>query len=331
MADLKTTYMGLELKNPLVVGACDLTANVDKIKQIETAGAGALVLKSLFEEQIQLEAFKLEQEMHQNDDLHAEMTSVFPELDHAGPAEHLMWVKKAKDAVSIPVIASLNAVNADIWVDYAVKLADTGVDGLELNFYAVPGLDSQSAAQIEDGQIAVFKSIKSTVSLPVSVKLSPFYTNPAHVIARFDQAGADGVIIFNQLFQPDIDITQEKQTFPMSLSDDKDHRLPLRFAGLLHGSLKATLCASSGILTGTDVIRMLLAGADCVQMVSALYRRKIGVVSTLLSELEQWMDSKGYKSLDAFVGTLSRKNLRDPWAYQRSQYVRALLRENPMK
>jgi dihydroorotate dehydrogenase (fumarate) len=330
MADLKTTYLGIELKNPIVVGACDLTANIQKIKQIEAAGAGALVVKSLFEEQIQLDAYKMEQSLHANDDLHAEMTSLFPELEHAGPAEHLMWVKKAKESVSIPVIASLNAVSNDVWLDYAVKLADTGVDALELNFYAVPGLDTQSAAHIEDAQIAILTAVKAKVSIPVSVKLSPFYTNPAEVIARFDQAGADGVVLFNQLFQSDIDIHQEKQTFSMSLSEEKDHRLPLRFAGLLHGNIKATLCASSGILNGDGVIQMLLAGADSVQVVSALYKHKITIIETLLKDLNQWMDARGYKSLDDFVGKLSRKNLKDPWAYQRSQYVRALLRENPL-
>ncbi|MCF7972536.1 MAG: dihydroorotate dehydrogenase-like protein [Phycisphaerae bacterium] len=330
MADLKTTYLGLELKNPIVVGACDLTADIEKIKQIEAAGAGALVIKSLFEEQIQLESYKMEQSLHENDNLHAEMTSIFPELEHAGPAEHLMWVKKAKEAVSIPVIASLNAVSTDVWLDYAKQLADTGVDGLELNFYAVPSLDNQSAAHIEDAQIAILQAIKSSVSIPVSVKLSPFYTNPAHVITRFDQAGADGVVLFNQLFQSDIDIHKEKQTFAMSLSGEKDHRLPLRFVGLLHGNMTGTLCASTGILNGTGIIQMLLAGAGSVQVVSALYRDKIKAIETMLNDLEQWMDAKGYASLHDFVGKLSRKNLKDPWAYQRSQYVRALLRENPM-
>ncbi|MBN2013452.1 dihydroorotate dehydrogenase-like protein [candidate division KSB1 bacterium] len=330
MADLKTTYMGLELKNPIIAGASDLTANIKKIESIEAAGAGALVIKSLFEEQIQLEIYKFEEELHKNDELHAEMTSIFPRLEHAGPAEHLMWVRKAKDAVSIPIIASLNAVNKETWVEYAQRLSETGVDGLELNFYSIPTTNHMSAAEIEDSQIDILESVKSAVSIPVSVKLSHFYTNPLHFIARLDVAGADAIVIFNQLFQPEIDAFNEKQVFSMTLSDEKDHRLPLRFAGLLYGVTNSSICASSGIYTGADVIKMLLAGANCVQVVSTLYKHKIDYISTLLNEINQWMDDKGYASVDDFVGKLSRMKSNDPWAYKRAQYAKMLLKQNPL-
>jgi dihydroorotate dehydrogenase (fumarate) len=330
MADLKTTYMGIELKNPIIAGASDLTANISKIKTIEAAGAGAIVIKSLFEEQIQLEAFKLDEALHQYDEINAEMITIFPRLEHAGPAEHVMWVRKAKESVSIPVIASLNAVTGDAWIDYAQRLADTGVDGLELNFYTAPYEFSTSALDIEDAQIGIFKAVKAAVSIPVSVKLSPFYTNPLHVIHRLDAAGADGVVVFNQLFQPEIDVLTEKHVFPLILSDEKDHRLPLRFAGLLHGTMKGSICTSTGIYHSGDVIKMLLAGANCVQVVSALYKHKIDVISVMINEINQWMDEKGYASLDSFIGKLSRAKSNNPWAYKRAQYVKMLLKENPI-
>ena len=330
MADLKTTYLGKELKNPVIVGANEFTANMDKIKQLEEAGAAAIVIKSLFEEQIQLESLKLEEEMSKFADLTAEMTSIFPDMKHAGPEEHLMWVRKAKESVKIPVFASLNAVNRETWVDYAQKLAQTGVDGLELNFYAVPADFKKSATEIENEQVEIIREIKSKVKLPVSVKLSPFYTNPLHFIKKLDAVKVDGVVLFNQLFQPDIDPIKEKSIFPFNLSEKKDQRLPLRFTGLLSGNLNADICASTGIFDASDVAKMLLAGANVVQVVSTLYRNTIDQLSVILKDLEKWMNEKGYTSLDDFVGKLSQQNSKDPWAYRRAQYVKMLLKANPL-
>lgn len=330
MADLSTTWLGTKVKNPVIVGANEYTANMDKIKQIEEAGAGALVIKSLFEEQIQLESLKLEEELSKFSELNAEMTSIFPDLKHSGPEEHLMWVRKAKESVSIPVFASLNAVNPETWGEYAQKLAQTGVDGLELNFYAVPADFEKSASEIENEQLEIIRSIKAKVKLPISVKLSPFYTNPLHFIARMDQAKVDGIVLFNQLFQPDISPAKEKHIFPFNLSEKKDQRLPLRFAGLLSGKVQADICASTGIFDGADVVKMLLAGADVVQVVSTLYRNSLDQISVILNELEKWMDEKGYTRLPDFVGKLSQQNSQDPWAYRRAQYVKLLLRSNPL-
>lgn len=258
------------------------------------------------------------------------MITVHPDVEHAGPAEHLMWVRKAKEAVKIPVIASLNAVNKETWIEYSKKLEETGVDGLELNFYAVPTDFEKTGDQIEQEQIDILKEIKKNISIPVSVKLSSFYSNPLHFISKVDKAGVNGFVLFNRFFQPDINVTREANTFPFNLSQRKDHRLPLRFAGLLYNNIKGDVCASTGIMQGEDVIKMILAGADCVQVVSTLYKNKIGQITKILDDVKEWMDHKGYNFLDDFRGKLSRKNIKDPWIYKRAQYIRLLLNANPV-
>jgi len=325
MANLSTHFMGLKLENPIIAGASDLTANMDSIKRIEQSGTGAVVLKSLFEEQIQLERLKLEEDMHAGENVYAEMTSIFPKMEHAGPKEHLLWVKRAKDAVRIPVIASLNAVNHRTWVEYARQLADQGVDGLELNFFATPRDFHVSSMQIEEEQLDAVRSVQQTVSIPIAVKLSMFYSNPLHFIAQLDNQGIDALVLFNRLFQPDINVDSETMVMPFNFSAQADSRLPLRFAGLLHGIVKADVCASTGIMTGKDVAKMILAGAGAVQVVTALYRNGVKSLAAMREELNHWMDSKSYASIDSFRGKLSAQNSRDPWAYTRAQYVRMLL------
>ncbi len=328
MANLTSQYMGIELKNPLVVGACSLTAHMDAIKKIEDHGAGAFVIQSLFEEQIQLQRHKLDQDLELYDDWHAEMTNIFPEARHAGPEEHLMWVQKTKEAVGIPVIASLNAVEHDTWVEWALKLEETGVDALELNFFAVPVHFDQSADAIEKAQIRALEDVKAKVKIPVSVKLSPFYTSPLEFISNMDKAGVDGFVLFNRLFHPSFDIEKEKADFPFNLSSPNDHRMALRFVGLLAGNVKGSLCASNGVHTGGDAAEVLLAGADVFQCVSTVYKNGPAVVATMLSELTEWMERKGYESVDDFRGKLSVNRADDKWTYRRAQYVRMLLRSD---
>jgi dihydroorotate dehydrogenase (fumarate) len=209
MTNLKTNYMGLELKNPIVVGANNLVTNVDRLKQMEEAGAAAVVFKSLFEEQIQLETAQMDDQMEEYAERHAEMTSLFPTLQHAGPSEHLMNVKNARKALSIPLIASLNAIYSETWLEYAKLLEDSGVDGLELNFYSVPRNPEVSGEDIIRDQIGILKEVKSSITIPVSVKLSPFYANPLNVISRLDKAGVDALVLFNRLFQNEIDLDNE--------------------------------------------------------------------------------------------------------------------------
>lgn len=321
MADLTTTYMGVELKNPLILGASNLVTKPDVIKQIEEAGIGAIVYRSLFEEQIQLESLQMDEELSEYENRNAEMTDLFPGLKHAGPKEHLYNVEKLVKSVDVPVFASLNAIYEPTWVEYAQELEKTGVAGLEINLYAVPGYFEVTGESIEDKQVQIVKAIKQVVKIPVSVKMSLFYTNPLNFIKKVDEAGADGYVLFNRFFQPEIDIEKEEYFYPWELSNPKDHMVGLRYAGLLHGNVEGSVCVSRGIYDANDVIKMLLAGTDVVQMVSTIYRNSPSVVSDILMDINKWMDDKGYKTLDDFRGKLSRKNMKDPFAYQRAQYV----------
>ena len=326
MADLSTTYMGVKLKNPLILGACNLVTKPEVIKELEEAGISAIVYKSLFEEQVQLESLQFDEEMKDYADRNAEMIKLFPEIEYAGPKEHLFNLKKLKQNTSVPVFASLNALYEPSWVEYAKALEGTGIDGLELNLYATPGYFEVGASSIEDKQYQIVKSVKKAVKIPVSVKLSPFYTNTLNFIKKLDEAGVDGFVMFNRFFQPEIDIENEVFHFPWELTQARDHHLSLRYVGLLHGNIEASICASRGIYTAEDVIRLLLAGADVVQIVSAIYKNQPAFVGTLLSEIQAWMDKKGYKTLNDFRGKLSRKNLKDPYTYQRAQYVDILIK-----
>ena len=325
MADLRTSYMGIPLRNPLIVGASPLTSNIDSIKQIEEMGAGALVTRSLFEEAIQLERFEFEESLHREEGRSAEMVTVFPRIEHGGPKEHLMWVKKAKQAVQIPVIASLNAVSRDTWFDYAKQLEDTGVDGLECNLFATPKDPQEDGAAIEREQISLIEELAKSLTIPISVKLSYFYSNPLNVIHRMDEAGASAFVLFNRLFEPDIDAGQETRIYPLNLSNKTDYRLPLRYAGLLEGTIQADICSSTGVSTGEDMAKMILAGATTVQAVSTLLRHKVAYIQTLLKDIEAWMDAREYGTLSAFRGKFSRRNSTDPWMYTRAQYVKLLM------
>ncbi len=326
MANLQSRYMGISLKNPFIAGACSMTAHMDSIKRIEDAGAAAMVIQSLFEEQIQLQSMRMEEELTINDNLDAEIQDLFPDVQHGGPDEHLMWVRRAKEATSIPIFGSLNCVNPATWATWALKMEETGVDGLELNFFAIPIDSSRSADEVEAEQLDALKQVMDKVKIPVSVKLSPFYTSPLDIIHKMDGAGVAGVVLFNRLFHPSFNIEKETGQYPFNLSTSNDHRMALRFAGLLHGKLNASICASNGIHTGEDAIEVLLAGADVFQAVSTLYRNRLTVITTILEEIETWMDRKGYNNLDDFRGKLSVEKTPDKWTYRRAQYVKMLLK-----
>lgn len=326
MADLKTRYCGLTLKNPIVVGASNLVTDVDNLVKLEKAGAAAIVYKSLFEEQIQLESLEMESTHQLYSDWDAEHDSFFPKLKHGGPAEHLLRLRQARNAISIPLIGSLNCIYQDTWVEYAQKMAETGIDALELNFYASEIDFESDGAHIVNEQLEILKSVHKSIRIPVIVKLSPFYTNPLSVISKMDKSGASGFVLFNRLFQPDIDIDKEIHHYPYNFSSENDNRLALRYAGLLYGKIDGSIISNTGILSGNDVIKMLLAGADAVQVVSAIYKRGIHVIETMLHEIERWMEKKKYPSINEFKGRLSRENMIDPFAYKRAQYVDILMR-----
>ena len=298
------------------------------IKKIERAGAAAIVYRTLFEEQIHLEQIQMDEMVGEYNDRNAEMVNIFPEIKHGGAREHLYNLTKLIKNVDIPVFASLNAIYDKSWEKYAILLEKTGVAGLELNFYDVPTDPENDSSKIEEHQITLLKKLRKLVKIPISVKLSPFYANPLHFISQADKAGANGVVIFNRFFQPEINIENEEFYFPFELTHEKDYQLTLRFAGLLYGNIMADICASRGISDGKDIIKMLLAGAGSVQVVSSVYKNKASHITHMIETLEGWMDAKGYKSIAEFKGKLSMKMSKDPYAYRRAQYVDILMKSN---
>ncbi len=326
MITLKTKYMGIDIDNPIIIGASNLVTDLDKLKKAEELGAAAIVYKSLFEEQIQLERFQLDERLNEFNDLYAEMVTMHPNIEHAGPDEHLEKIRKATESLSIPLIASLNAVNHETWIKYAGLFGETGVAGLELNFYQIPSDFDKDAKTVEDEQLNIVKEIRKNLSIPISIKLSPDYSNILNFVKKLDEAGADAVVMFNSFFQPDIDISGERHIKSFNLSNKGDYKKSLRYAGLLFENIKADICSSHGIFTGEDVIRLLLSGASCVQVVSTLYKNGLIQINNIKKELVEWMDDKNYKSIDEFRGKLSKNKLSgNPFVYKRAQYVDLLL------
>lgn len=317
--------MGIELKNPVIAGASKLTSDLDSLKELEEAGAGAVVTKSLFEEEIELERFKFDEDQGKNNYKYSEMINIFPDTEYAGPKEHLYWVKKTKETLSIPVIASLNAVHEDTWTDYAKQLMETGVDGLELNFYSNPNDITKTGASYEKRQLDLLTKILKVINIPVAVKLSPFYSNPLNFISQLDKTGVNGVVLFNRFFQPDIDIKSEEHTYPINLSHRNDNKLPLRYAALGYDQIQGDICCSGGIFEGEDAAKMLLVGAGAVQVVSTLFFNGTQHIGKILDDLNGWMDKKGYSTIKDFQGKLSKSKAKDPWQYTRSQYVKLLM------
>lgn len=323
--NLNTKYMGIELKSPIIVGACNLSSNLKNLKKMQDAGAGAIIYRSLFEEQLHLENLEMSEAIGEFDNRNSEYNSFMPEFEHAGPGDYIAHLKRAKSVLDIPLFASINAVYEESWVEYAKQIEATGVDGIELNIYLLPSDMDSGAFEALNGQIEILRKIKAEIKIPIAVKLSPYYSNPIHVIRRMEDAGADGFVLFNRFFQPDIDLEKEELIFPYNLSSENDYRLSMRFAGLLYDNLDATICTSSGVYNGNDAAKLILAGADAVQIVSTLYKNGLGQIKTIHDELKSYMESKGYKTLDDFRGKLSKKNIKDPFAYNRAQYIDVIM------
>ncbi len=323
--DLSVKYMGITLKNPVIVGANNLVSNVENLKRMEKAGASAIVYKSLFEEQLHMENLEYSNFIDEYIAQNSDETSPYPDLEVSGPKEYLFKLKKAKEILNIPLFASLNAVYDVSWVDYAKQIEAIGVDGIELNFYSVPKEMESAEVDFVNWQFDIVEKIKEAINIPIAVKLSSFYNNPLTVIKRMDGLGADAFVLFNRFFQPDIDLDKEEMVFPYNLSTAGDYGIALRFAGLLYNRVEANVCSSTGIFTGEDVAKMIMAGADCVQVVSVLYKEGIDQIAEILKELNSFMDKKGYKTLDDFRGKLSQARINDPFAYSRAQYLDFLM------
>jgi dihydroorotate dehydrogenase (fumarate) len=324
--DLTTNYLGLKLRTPLVPSASPLSEDIDNIKKMEDAGASAVVLYSLFEEQLRQDRAELARNLEQGTESFAEALSYFPKSDdyRLGPEEYLKHITKAKKAVRIPIIASLNGSSAGGWTHYAKLMQQAGADALELNIYQIPTDASVSAEKIEKGYLDILKAVKSEVTIPVAVKLSPFFTNFAHVAKRLDDAGANALVLFNRFYQPDIDLDTLEVKPNILLSTPMAMRLPLRWIAILYGRLHANLAATSGIHRGTDALKILMAGADVTMLCSALIRHGVHQISVIEREMTAWMEEHEYESVSQLKGSLSQKKCPAPSEFERAQYLRAL-------
>lgn len=330
MSNISTKLLGLDITSPVVLGASSFSYDLEQLKEIESAGAGAIVFRTIFEEQMQQEAFELEEQLTMYDERNAEMTSIFPHIEHGGPKEHLTHLKNAVKELSIPIIASINCIYDVTWKEYAKLMVEAGANALELNFYDTPKKMSRTALEIEDYQVRIVKAVKSVVDVPIQVKLSRYYTNPLNVIKKMDDAGADGFVLFNRLFLPDIDIATEAFKLDWNFTSPDEKLYSIRFAGLLYGQIKGDIISGTGIYDYEDVIALILAGAGSVQIVSSIYKNGPSHITKINNLIKNWMDSKGYQSLSDFKGKLSNQNVSDKTNYTRAQYVDILLNQTPV-
>lgn len=324
--DLKTTYMGMTLKNPLVPSASPLSQKVENIKKMEDSGAGAVVMYSLFEEQIHAESEQLHHYLNYNDEAYAEMLGHFPDWQdfNTGPEEYLKLVSKAKEAVDIPVIGSLNGISEGGWVDYARMIEEAGADALELNVYYLPTEVNLTGTEAEKMYVDVLTSVKENVSIPVAVKLSPFFSSPPNIAQQLVGAGADGLVLFNRFYQPDFDLESLEVVPNLVLSGTWEMRLPLRWVALLYGQVDVDFAITTGVHTYKEVLKGLMAGAKITQMASILLEMGIEYLGTMLTELQNWMEEKEYESVEQMQGSMSRKHAGQPGALERANYMRVL-------
>ena len=326
--DLTTTYLGLKLKSPLVISASPLSEDVDNIKRMEDAGASAVVLYSLFEEQLRYDRLELNQNLQQGTESFAESLTYFPDPGEyrLGPEEYLKHIAAAKKSTHIPIIASLNGSSVGGWTEYARQIQQAGADALELNIYYIPTDMDLPGEIVEETYINILKAVKANVSIPVAVKLSPFFSNFANMARRLDQSGANGLVLFNRFYQPDIDLESLEVQPNILLSTPMAARLPLRWIALLHGRLASgtSLAATSGIHRATEVLKMLMAGADVTMLCSTLIRHGIPQIALIESDLKLWLEEHNYESVQQLKGSMSQKNCADPTAFERAQYMRAI-------
>lgn len=324
--DLTTKYMGLTLKNPLVPSASPLTANTDTIRRLEDAGAAAVVLNSVFEEQLTHEAEEIEHHLQAGTESFAESLSYFPNIEEYrfGPDEYLEHIRKAKAAVRIPVIGSVNGFTVGGWVNYAKQIEQAGADALELNVYYVAADAKISGAGVEDMYVDIVRAVKAAVKIPVAVKFGPYFSSVPTMAKRLDQAGVNGLVMFNRFYQPDIDLVALEVRPSLALSDPFEARLPMRWIAIIYGSVKANIAATTGIASAQDAIKMIMVGADVCQLCSVLLRKGVYELSVILRDMQAWMEEKEYDSVGLMRGSMSQRAIPDPAAFERANYMKAL-------
>lgn len=324
--DLSTTYLGLKLKNPLVVSPSPLCEEIGNLKKMEAAGAGAVVLHSLFEEQIALDSEALDRTLTETSHISAESPSYFPDLTtyNLGPDKYVEYIGKAKRAVKIPVIASLNGVSAGGWVRYAKKMEEAGADALELNIYTIPTDPATAGTEVEQGYCELVKQVASSVRIPVAVKLGPYFSAMANMAKRLEDAGAKGLVLFNRFYQPDFDLEALEVVPSLQLSTSYELLLRLHWVAILYGKLKADMAISGGVHTSYDVLKAMMAGAKAAMMTSALLKRGMEYIGTVLGEVRTWMEEHEYESIPQMQGSMSQKSVKDANSFLRANYVRVL-------
>ena len=324
--DTRTTYLGIELKHPIVPSASPLSRSIDTIRRLEDNGAAALVMHSLFEEQITLESEQLDHYLSYFTDAFAEALSWYPEQQdyRVGPEEYLDNVRRAKEAVDIPIIGSLNGISTGGWIDYAEEIEQAGADALELNVYYIPGQPDVTAADVEELAVAILRAVKDGVSIPVAMKLSPYYSSLPHLAQRLVEAGADGLLLFNRFYQPDFDLEAFEVVPSLTFSTSDELRLPLRWVAILYGRMPVDLGITTGVHTHLDVIKGLMAGARVTMMASELLQNGVERIQVILDDVVAWMGEHEYESVAQMQGSMSQKNVADPAAFERANYMKVL-------
>jgi len=323
---MHSTYMGLKLNSPIVVSACPLSEQTDNIVKMEDNGAGAVVLFSLFEEQIRKEEARFKVVMSETTYSFAEALDYFPNLDdfNVGTDEYLENIRKAKEKVNIPIIGSLNGITTEGWIDYSKLIEQAGADGIEVNIFFIPGDIAMSSSEVEHRYLNIIESIRQTVKIPVAVKLNPYFSAMGNMSLRMKKAGADALVLFNRFYQPDFDINELVIKTDLHYSESSEIRLPLLWIALLYGKVNLSLAATTGVQSAVEVIKYILAGADVVMTASSLYKNGIPYLKTMNKELQDWMYMMGFESIDSFKGSMSQQHISDPTAYERANYIKIL-------
>jgi dihydroorotate dehydrogenase (fumarate) len=326
MIDLTTKYLGMKLKNPLVVSPSPLSEDLGNIRRMEDSGAAAIVLTSLFEEQILAESAALDKFLQQGTESFAESLTYFPDLTgyNLGPEGYLEHLRRAKQAVKIPVIGSLNGSSTGGWIDYAKKIQEAGADALELNIYFIPTDTKMSAAEVDKLYVDLVSAVKASIHIPVAVKVGAYFSSLPNMAQRLDQAGAGALVLFNRFYQPDFDVENLEVVPNLLLSTPHELLLRLNWVAVLYGKIRADMAVTGGVHTGVDVLKSMMAGARVAMMTSALLKSGIGHLATVLAELLKWMEEHEYESIQQMQGSMSQRAVADPSAFQRANYVKVL-------
>jgi dihydroorotate dehydrogenase (fumarate) len=324
--DLTTKYLGLDLKHPVVASAGPLSSTFDGIKRLEDSGASAIVLFSLFEEQIRHENESFDFLMEQGTERFPESLNYFPEVEdyHVGPDQYLDLIRRAAASCEVPIIGSLNGVTSKGWTEYAKEIQSAGASALELNIYYIPADINITGREVEERYLQVVRRVKQAVSIPVAVKLNPFFSSTGEMAKRFVEAGADGLVLFNRFYQPDFDLDELEVSPSLELSTASEIRLPLLWIAILHGRLNVSLAATRGVQSATEILKYVMAGADAVMTTSALLRNGAGYLKTLVSDLSEWMERRDYESVTQMKGSMSQQKVADPSAFERANYIKVL-------